>query len=215
MKDLSPRGSLFVVAAPSGAGKTSLTRALLENVSGLYLSVSHTTRTPRPGEVNGREYHFVDRGEFDRMIAAEEFLEHAQVFGFEHSYGTSKAAVELHLARGNDVLLEIDWQGADLVKAAMPEAQSIFILPPSRDELERRLTGRGTDSADVIAARMSTAENEMRQWRKFDYLIINDDFDIALQELVAIVSARRSLTSHRGAASLDLLQSLLPDEKIG
>ena len=215
MKDLSPRGSLFVVAAPSGAGKTSLTRALLENVSGLYLSVSHTTRTPRPGEVNGREYHFVDRGEFDRMIAAEEFLEHAQVFGFEQSYGTSKAAVELHLARGNDVLLEIDWQGADLVKAAMPEAQSIFILPPSRDELERRLTGRGTDSAEVIAARMSTAENEMRQWRKFDYLIINDDFDIALQELVAIVSARRSLTSHRGAASLDLLQSLLPDEKIG
>lgn len=149
------------------------------------------------------------------MIAAEEFLEHAQVFGFEHSYGTSKAAVELHLARGNDVLLEIDWQGADLVKAAMPEAQSIFILPPSRDELERRLTGRGTDSADVIAARMSTAENEMRQWRKFDYLIINDDFDTALQELVAIVSARRSLTSHRGAASLGLLQSLLPDEKIG
>ena len=215
MKDLSPRGSLFVVAAPSGAGKTSLTRALLENVSGLYLSVSHTTRTPRPGEVNGREYHFVDRGEYDRMIAAEEFLEHAQVFGFVHSSGTSKAAVELHLARGNDVLLEIDWQGADLVKAAMPEAQSIFILPPSRDELERRLTGRGTDSAEVIAARMSTAENEMQQWRKFDYLIINDDFDNALQELVAIVSARRSLTSHRGAASLDLLQSLLPDQKIG
>ena len=215
MKNLSSRGSLFVVAAPSGAGKTSLTRALLDSTPGLHLSVSHTTRTARPGEVDGREYHFVTRSEFDRMVSAGEFLEHAQVFGFEHSYGTSKAAVELHLAAGQDVLLEIDWQGVDQVKQVMPEAQSLFILPPSRDELERRLTGRGTDSAEVIAARMSTAENEMQHWPKFDYLIVNDQFDTALAEMQAILLARRCLTPRRASEQQGLLQQLLPVTNFG
>ena len=215
MENHSSRGSLFVVAAPSGAGKTSLTRALLDNTTDLHLSVSHTTRTPRPGEQNGREYHFVDRNRFDQMIENGEFLEHAQVFGFEHSYGTSKAAVELHLSQGQDVLLEIDWQGVEQIKAVMPEAQSLFILPPSRDELERRLTGRGTDSAEVIAKRMSTAENEMRHWHNFDYLIINDDFDLALQEMQAILTARRCQCARQGARHQALLEQLLPDQKIG
>lgn len=215
MKNTAARGSLFVVAAPSGAGKTTLTRALLDNTDDLYLSVSHTTRAPRVGEQTGREYHFVSRETFDQMIERQEFLEHAQVFGFEHSYGTSKAAVEHHLAQGQDVLLEIDWQGAQWVKQVMPEAQSIFILPPSRQELERRLTGRGTDSAEVIAARMSTAENEMKHWSNFDYLIVNDDFDVALTQMQAIISARRCLTAHQAASNRDLLQQLLPNENLG
>ncbi len=215
MQNTTPRGSLYVVAAPSGAGKTSLTRALLDATDGLYLSVSHTTRAPRPGEQTGREYHFVDTAEFQRMVDQGEFLEHAQVFGFEHSYGTSKAAVELHLAQGQDVLLEIDWQGADLVKAVMPEAQSVFILPPARDELERRLTGRATDSAEVIAARMSTAESEMQHWHKFDYLIINDDFDTALQQIQAIVLARRCITPRQAATHTGLLEQLLPSNNLG
>lgn len=214
MTNTAARGSLFVVAAPSGAGKTSLTRALLQATDRLHLSVSHTTRAPRPGEENGREYHFVDDAEFDRMIQAGEFLEHANVFGFKHRYGTSRQAVEQHLNAGRDVLLEIDWQGVDQIKAALPEAQSIFILPPSRQALEERLKGRGTDSDEVIAARMSAAENEMQHFGRFDYLIINDDFEIALSDIKAIVHARQLRCTQQRYTHLALLQTLLPEQKL-
>lgn len=214
MTNTAARGSLFVVAAPSGAGKTTLTRALLQATDRLHLSVSHTTRTPRPGEENGREYHFVDDAQFDRMIEAGEFLEYANVFGFAHRYGTSRAAVEQHLDAGRDVLLEIDWQGVDQIKATLPEAQSIFILPPSREALLERLTGRGTDSDEVIAARMSTAESEMQHFDRFDYLIINDDFEQALAEIKAIVQARQLRTIQQRASHRALLQTLLPEHKL-
>ena len=209
------KGTLFVVAAPSGAGKTSLTRALLQYLPHLHLSVSHTTRDARPGEVNGREYHFVSKDEFVDMVYKDEFLEHAQVFGFENRYGTSRAAVDKHLNAGQDVLLEIDWQGAQQIKARMPEAVSIFILPPSREALEQRLKGRGTDSDDVIARRMEQAENEMRHWPEFDYLIINDKFEAALDELTHVVKARQALTQLRAPAVKGLLQQLLPSESLG
>ncbi|WP_420551103.1 guanylate kinase [Litorivicinus lipolyticus] len=215
MKSLTPQGALFVVAAPSGAGKSSLTRALLERMDNLYLSVSHTTRNPRPGEIDGREYHFVDDATFVDMVYHEAFLEHAQVFGFKYRYGTSRAAVELHLNKGHDVLLEIDWQGAQQIKSRMPSAQSIFILPPSREELERRLTGRGTDSAEVIVARMDTSENEIKHWHEFDYLVVNDDFDTALDQLATIVTARRSRTTHYAPKIAPLLAKLLPTTDLG
>lgn len=211
----TPQGTLFVVAAPSGAGKTSLTRALLQYLPDLHLSVSHTTRDPRPGEIDGREYHFVSKEKFVDMVYHDEFLEHAQVFGFENRYGTSRAAVDKHLEAGQDVLLEIDWQGAQQIKARMPEAVSIFILPPSRDALEERLKGRGTDSDAVIARRMEQAENEMRHWHEFDYLVINDKFEAALDELTHVVKARQALTRLRAPTIKGLLQQLLPSESIG
>ena len=214
MKSLEPKGALFVVAAPSGAGKSSLTRALLERVDNLHLSVSHTTRQPRPGEVDGREYHFTDEQSFVDMIYHEQFIEHAQVFGFKYRYGTSRDAVDLHLNKGHDVLLEIDWQGAQQVKAKMKQAQSIFILPPSRQALEQRLKGRGTDSDEVIAKRMDTSENEMRHWHEFDYLIVNDDFEVALQQLETIIQARRMRTTHHAPNISGLLTKLLPGDDL-
>lgn len=179
------RGRLFVVAAPSGAGKTSLVRALMQREPSLRFSISYTTRPRRPAEVDGRDYFFVDRAEFDRMVAAGEFLEHATVF--DNRYGTSRAQVERSLATGQDLILEIDWQGARQVRSALPECCSVFILPPSRDELERRLRGRGTDSEDVIQRRLRDAATDMGHWREFDCVVVNDDFERALAELASIV----------------------------
>jgi guanylate kinase len=182
-------GNLYVVAAPSGAGKTTLVRLLLEQEAGVQLSVSFTTRRPRPGEQNGCDYHFVDTAAFQAMIARQEFLEWAEVHG--NFYGTSKKWIIERLAPDHDVLLEIDWQGAQQVRSAFPGAIGIFILPPSMEDLTRRLTGRGTDSTDVIARRLATARAEMRHVEEFDYVIINDSLEQALDDLRAVVRASR------------------------
>jgi guanylate kinase len=182
-------GTLYIVAAPSGAGKTSLTRALLERDSGILLSVSYTSRAPRPNEVDGVHYHFVTREEFEAMVARGEFFEHAIVHG--DLKGTSRKVVEQTLAQGRDVLLEIDWQGARIVRAQMPEAVGIFILPPSRAELERRLRARASDSEMTIQRRLADARQDLEHATEFDYLIVNDDFNKALGELCEIVKARR------------------------
>jgi guanylate kinase len=182
-------GNLYVVAAPSGAGKTTLVRLLIEQEAGVHLSVSFTTRPPRPGELDGRDYHFVDAAGFRAMIARQEFLEWAEVHG--NFYGTSKKWITERLATGHDVLLEIDWQGAQQVRSAFPGTIGIFILPPSMEELTRRLTGRGTDSADVIARRLAAAQAEMRHVGEFDYVIINASLEQALDDLRAVVRASR------------------------
>ena len=182
-------GNLYVVAAPSGAGKTTLVHLLLEREADVHLSVSFTTRSPRPGERDGRDYHFVDAATFREMIARQEFLEWAEVHG--NFYGTSNKWIAGQLAAGHDVLLEIDWQGAQQVRSAFPEAIGIFILPPSMDELTSRLTARGTDSADVIARRLAAAQAEMRHVGEFDYVIINASLEKALDDLRAVVRASR------------------------
>lgn len=182
-------GNLYVVAAPSGAGKTTLVRMLLAEETSVHLSISFTTRAPRPGEQDGREYHFVSVDRFRSMIAGDEFLEWAEVHG--NFYGTSKKWIGDQLAAGHDVLLEIDWQGAQQVRKLFPAAIGVFILPPSMDELSRRLTGRGTDAQDVIERRLAAAEAEMRHVGEFDYAIINDQLDQALQDLRAIVRSSR------------------------
>lgn len=182
------RGHLFLVTAPSGAGKTSLVRALLNDHPNLKFSISYTTRKQRPNEKHAHDYHFVDKAEFERMVAAGEFLEHAQVF--DNYYGTSRKAVEAEMTARRDVLLEIDWQGAAQVRKLMPEAISVFILPPSRAELERRLRSRGTDSDEVIARRLKDAVGDMSHWCDFDYVVVNDDFEKAQGELSAIVTGR-------------------------
>ncbi len=182
-------GNLYVVAAPSGAGKTTLVRLLIEQEAGVHLSVSFTTRPPRPGELDGRDYHFVDAAEFRAMIARQEFLEWAEVHG--NFYGTSRKWITERLATGHDVLLEIDWQGAQQVRSAFPGTIGIFILPPSMEELTRRLTGRGTDSTDVIARRLAAAQAEMRHVGEFDYVIINTSLEQALDDLRAVVRASR------------------------
>ncbi|MGB8149219.1 MAG: guanylate kinase [Azonexus sp.] len=182
-------GKLYVVAAPSGAGKTTLVRLLLESEPGVHLSISYTTRGPRPGEADGREYHFVDVATFRAMMARGDFLEWAEVHG--NFYGTSKVWIADHLAAGHDVLLEIDWQGAQQVRAVFPQAIGIFILPPSMEELTRRLTGRGTDSTEVVERRLAAAQAEMRHVGEFDYVIINDGLEQALDDLRAVVRASR------------------------
>jgi guanylate kinase len=179
------RGRLFVIAAPSGAGKTSLVRALMQRMPSLRFSISYTTRPKRPAERHGHDYFFVDNPEFDAMVGRGEFLEHARVF--DNQYGTSRAQAEAALASGQDLILEIDWQGAQQIRRAMPACISIFILPPSREELDRRLRARGTDSEDVIQRRLRDATADMTHWDEFDYVVINDDFDRALGDLVAIV----------------------------
>lgn len=184
----TPRGKLFVIAAPSGAGKTSLVRALMKRMPQLRFSISYTTRRPRDTERNGHDYFFVDHAEFDRMVANGEFLEHAQVF--DNCYGTSRAQVEQMLARGENVLLEIDWQGAQQVRRAMPECRTIFILPPSREALEQRLRTRATDSEEVIARRLRDSIADMSHWDEFDYVVVNDDFERATADLEAIASGR-------------------------
>ena len=182
-------GKLYVVAAPSGAGKTTLVRLLLEREPEVQLSISYTTRGPRPGEMDGREYHFVDVAAFRAMMARGDFLESAEVHG--NFYGTSKVWIGEQLAAGRDVLLEIDWQGAQQVRGVFPGAIGVFILPPSMEELTRRLTGRGTDSADVIERRLAAAQAEMRHVGEFDYVIINDSLEQALDDLRAVVRASR------------------------
>jgi guanylate kinase len=184
-----PLGTLFIVSAPSGAGKTSLVRALVSTDPGISVSLSHTTRAPRPGEQDGVHYRFVDRASFEEMVAAGELLEHARVF--DNYYGTARAGVDGALAAGRDLVLEIDWQGAQQVRALMPHAVSIFILPPSSATLEERLRGRGQDSAEVIARRLREARSEMAHYAEFDYLVLNDEFDAAIYELRSIVTSRR------------------------
>lgn len=182
-------GTLYIVSAPSGGGKTSLVRALSSHQPGMIISVSHTTRPRRPSERDGVDYHFVDHARFERMVARGEFLEHAQVF--DQYYATARASVEQQLACGRDVLLDIDWQGARQVRAAVPGVVSVFILPPSRSELEHRLRRRAQDSDAVIAARMQAAIEEMSHYDEYDYLVINDCFEQALADLEAIVHSNR------------------------
>jgi guanylate kinase/non-canonical purine NTP pyrophosphatase (RdgB/HAM1 family) len=186
-KTPATRGTLFVLAAPSGAGKTSLVKALLERMPALRMSVSHTTRPRRPTEEHGREYYFVGVQEFERLVAESQFLEHARVF--DNLYGTARAPVEARLAQGGDMVLEIDWQGARQVRSAMPDCVTIFILPPSREALEKRLRSRATDSPQVIARRLRDAVSDMSHWREFDYVVVNDDFEKAVTDLMGIVSA--------------------------
>ncbi len=185
---MAGRGHLYVIAAPSGAGKTSLMRALLERRPAVAFSVSCTTRAPRANEQDGRDYHFIDRAEFERLIAADEFIEHADVFG--NLYGTRKSTVDAALAEGRDLILEIDWQGARQVRKRLPEAIQVFILPPSRKELETRLRKRAADSPQAIARRLAESDSEISHWREFDYVIVNRDFDRALAELEAIFDGR-------------------------
>ena len=182
------RGRLFVIAAPSGAGKTSLVRALIQREPELRFSISYTTRKPRPNEKPEHDYFFVDEEEFKRMIAAGAFLEHACVF--DNRYGTSRAQVEGLLEQGANVLLEIDWQGAQQVRKAMPECESIFILPPSRTALEARLRGRATDTDEVIARRLRDSIADMSHWNEFKYVVINDEFERAVEDLVLILKGR-------------------------
>ncbi|WP_043319928.1 guanylate kinase [Microbulbifer sp. HZ11] len=200
-------GTLYTVSAPSGAGKTSLVKALVEADTQVTVSVSHTTRPMRPGEIDGINYHFVDRDGFIAMLGENAFLEHAQVF--ENFYGTSKAWVEETLASGRDVILEIDWQGAEQVRKLMPETVGIFILPPSQQALLERLTGRGQDDQAVIDKRMAQAIDEMSHYVATDYLIINDDFTTALNELRSIMVAERQRLVRQQERHSGLLQSLL------
>ena len=189
-------GHLYIVSAPSGAGKTTLVRMLLENDPGIRLSISYTTRAPRPGEQDGREYNFVDMAAFRAMVDRGEFLEWAEVHG--NCYGTSRPWIEREMAAGRDVLLEIDWQGAQQVRQLFPAAIGVFVLPPSMDELARRLTGRGTDSAEVIARRLAAAQEEMRHVFEFEYVIINDELQQALAGLLSVVrSCRLRLAAQR------------------
>jgi guanylate kinase len=199
-------GNLFVVAAPSGAGKSSLVKALMEVDTGVRPSVSHTTRAPRGQEMQGREYHFVDAQRFDAMIAAGDFLEWASVHG--NRYGTSRQAIEQRMASGDDVVLEIDWQGALQIRQRFANAVLIFVLPPSWDELRARLTGRGEDSGDTIALRLRNARNELAQAREFDYVIINEVFERALFDLKAVVHAQRLKYAAQARARADTFHAL-------
>ena len=182
-------GTLYIISAPSGAGKTSLVKRLREEVEGIAVSVSHTTRAMRPGEQDAKDYFFVSLEQFSSMVAEDAFLEHAQVF--DNFYGTAQKTVTDNLAKGSDVILEIDWQGAQQIKALMPAALSIFILPPSIEVLQQRLQNRGQDPAEIIARRMRDAVAEMQHFAEFDYLVVNDDFQLALNQLKSIIMANR------------------------
>ncbi len=189
------KGVLYIVSAPSGAGKTSLVKALLKTDHAIRLSVSYTTRAPRPGETDGRDYHFVDRPRFELMLAEGEFLEHAEVYG--NFYGTSKGSITRDLNAGHDILLEIDWQGAAQVKRHFPESTSVFILPPSFSALRSRLKGREQDSDEVIERRLAAAAHDVAHADAFDYIMVNDDFDHALLDLVAITRSVRLETARQ------------------
>jgi len=205
-------GLLLVVSAPSGAGKTSLVNALVEADPNIVVSVSHTTRARRGAERNGKEYFFVEPAEFARMRDAGEFLEHARVFG--NNYGTSREGVERQLAHGRDVLLEIDWQGAQQIRAAFPSAVSLFILPPSRDALRERLRGRGHDDDETIRKRTTEAVVEMSHHHEYDYVVVNDRFDDAVADLIAIIRAERLRLPRQAKRYARLLESLLSGDKI-
>jgi guanylate kinase len=200
-------GTLFVVSAPSGAGKTSLVSKLVESRETLEVSVSHTTRPMRPGEENGKHYHFVSKEAFQADIGKGHFLEHAEVFG--NFYGTSHLAIEEKLSQGIDVILEIDWQGAEQVRRLIPDCLTIFIVPPSLQELRKRLEGRASDAADVIERRLAEAQDEMSHYAEFDYLVVNDDFDHAFNQLDAIFEAVRLEMLNQQVKYADLLQNLL------
>lgn len=201
------KGLLFVVSAPSGAGKTSLVAALLERDPALALSVSYTTRARRSGEVDGTHYHFVDHARFERMIAEGAFIEYARVF--DNAYGTAESSLRETLDRGQDLLLEIDWQGTRQVRDRFPEAVSIFIVPPSLAALEERLRGRGQDSDAVIGERMAKARDELSHWDEYDYLVVNDHFDQALGDLGGILQAERLRTPRQAVREQDRLRSML------
>lgn len=203
------QAQMFIVSAPSGAGKTSLVRQAIQDLSGLTVAVSHTTREQRPGEVAGEHYHFVDRLTFEAMIENDQFLEYAEVFG--NYYGTSMDAVNTSLAAGEDVILEIDWQGAAQVRQKLSDIVSIYILPPSRHTLIERLRGRGQDSDAVIEKRTAEAVLEMQQYHHADYLIINDNFDSALAELKAVVLSHRVRKSRQALCHAGLITSLTHD----
>ncbi len=200
-------GTLFTVSAPSGAGKTSLVNALIAQCEGLLVSVSHTTRPRRPAEVDGVNYNFVSEPGFQAILERGEFLEHARVF--DNLYGTSAVWVEEQLRCGHDVILEIDWQGAQQVKRLMPDAKAIFILPPSRDTLLERLRGRGQDDNDIIQKRMAVAVEEMSHYVESDFMVVNANFDRALAELTAIISSQRLTTPRQQALLADMLRELL------
>lgn len=185
---MSARGRLFVITAPSGAGKTTLVHELISREPGLAFSISYTTRPKREGEQTGKDYFFASQREFEEMLSRDAFLEHAEVF--DHHYGTAREQVEELLSAGRNVILEIDWQGAAQVRANMPECSSIFILPPSLEELERRLRGRATDSEEVIRRRFGDAVADMSHWEEFDYAVINDELADAADQLHAIVAGR-------------------------
>ena len=201
------RGTLFIVAAPSGAGKSSLVNAVLAKEPGIALSISFTSRAPRPGERHAQHYHFVDKAEFERMIAAGDFFEHAQVHG--DYKGTARQSVEPQLAAGKDVLLEIDWQGARQVREQVPDCVSVFILPPSRDALQTRMRNRGQDSEETIARRLAAAREEMSHYDEFDYVIVNEHFDAAAAELRAIFVAHRLRRPVQARRHADLIRDLL------
>lgn len=200
-------GILYILSAPSGAGKTSLVKALIDAMPGVRVSVSHTTRAMRPGEVDGVNYHFTSRERFQEMLERGDFLEHAQVF--DNLYGTSQRWLEETLAEGHDLILEIDWQGAQQVRRLMPAAKSIFILPPTQQALRQRLTNRGQDSEEIIERRMREAVSEMTHYVEYDYLVINDDFATALDDLKAIFRANQLLQTAQQQRHLNLLEALL------
>jgi len=202
-----PLGTLYVISAPSGAGKTSLVKALLEKTEDIGVSVSHTTRAKREGEQDGVDYHFIEKVVFEKMVEDSAFLEHAQVF--DNYYGTAVANIEAKLKQGEDVILEIDWQGAAQVRKLLPYSVNIFILPPSQAALEERLRGRGQDSDEIIARRMRDAKSETSHYSEYDYLVVNDDFDDALIELKSIILARRSRFAAQCQRLTPLLKELL------
>ncbi|MGK0403687.1 MAG: guanylate kinase [Alcanivorax borkumensis] len=205
--NMADKGTLYIISAPSGAGKTSLVAALVDKLAQVRISISHTTRAMRPGEKDGVNYHFTDRDCFVRQVEQGRFLEHAQVFG--NLYGTSADWVAQTLRTGDDVILEIDWQGATQIRKQLPDSVSIFILPPSLEALAGRLRGRETDDERVIQQRLDGAQEEMSHYGEFDYLVVNDDFQRALYELEAIVEARRLVTARQAARQAATLQNLL------
>jgi len=206
------RGALLVVSAPSGAGKTSLVRSLVASMPDVVISVSHTTRAPREGERDGIDYHFVDEQTFSRMMAEDRFLEHASVF--DYHYGTSRAWVDEHRDGGQDVILEIDWQGARQVKANEPGATGIFILPPSLAELQARLRRRGTDEQNVIERRVREAAREIAHFAEYDFLVVNDDFHTALADLHSIVRCIRLRREVQVGRLRSMLDELLPESQV-
>lgn len=204
------QGNLYILSAPSGAGKSSLIAALLEKNDGSrkMVSISHTTRAPRPGEADGVHYYFVSVDEFERLIEKGHFLEYAKVFGGNY-YGTSLPAIEENLVKGIDVFLDIDWQGAQQIRQKVPSVKSIFILPPSLTELERRLVGRGQDSKEVIDERMSKAIGEISHYDEYDFVIVNDDFEQALADLQSILQSERLTLDYQRNENRQLIASLL------
>lgn len=201
------KGNLFVISSPSGAGKSSLISALLKRHNDMKVSVSHTTRAPRPGEEDGVHYHFCQVDEFKSVIADDGFYEWAEVFG--NFYGTSKQAIQEQLDQGIDVFLDIDWQGAQQMRKIVPDIITLFILPPSREELENRLNKRGQDSAEVIAKRMQQAQSEMSHYNEYDFVLVNDDFDQTLDEFERVVLAHRLQTGNIESKYADLIRQLL------